>query len=173
MRPPAAAAEGRSYLTCLIGLPPGGREHWTAALERSIRSRDAAGLRLAGRAFALLGRGPEAMSAFDRSLALDAASHEGWAWRGEALLLAGRRDEALRDFDRAAELSKTWPWARLLRAVCLLTEGDTDAAQKELAGMRALPEAVLVEALLEGQRGAARKGVRAATGELVLRPTGP
>lgn len=173
MKPPAAPSEGRSYLTCLIGLPPGGRAEWAAALAREKGKKDAAALRRAGRALSLLGRGPEALAALDRSLALDAASHEGWAWRGEALLLAGRREEARLSLDKAEVLSKNWPWARLLRAVCLLTEGDVDGARKELDAVRSLPEAVLVSALLEGQRGAAREGVDAATAELAARPSGP
>lgn len=165
--------EGRSYLTCLIGLPPGGRAEWTAALSGAKGKKDASSLSRAGRALSLLGRGPEALVALDRALALDAASHEAWAWRGEALLLAGRRDEARRDLDKSVSLSKAWPWARLLRAVCLLTEGDTDGAHKELSVLRSLPEAVLVTALLEGQRGAALEGVDAASPELAARPTGP
>lgn len=165
--------EGRSYLTCLIGLPPGGRAEWTAALSRGKGGKDAAALRLEGRALSLLGRGEEALSALDRALSLDESSHEGWAWRGEALLLSGRRGEARRDLDKSVALSKSWPWARLLRAVCLLTEGDVDAAHEELSGLRPLPEAVLVSALLEGQRGAARAGVDAASAELVKRPSGP
>ena len=173
MSVPAAASEGRSYLTCLIGLPPGGRAEWTAALGRGKGKKDAAALRLEGRALSLLGRGPEALAALDRALALDDASHEGWAWRGEALLLAGRRDEARHDLDKSVSLSKAWPWGRLLRAVCLLTDGDTDAAQKELAALRPLPEAALVAALLEGQRGAAQSGVDGATPELAARPSGP
>lgn len=173
MKTPAAPSEGRSYLTCLIGLPPGGREEWTAALSRAGGKKDAASLRRAGRALSLLGRGPEALAALDRSLALDAASHEGWAWRGEALLLAGRREEARLSLDKAAGLSKAWPWARLLRAVCLLTEGEVDAAKAELDGLRPLPEAALVSALLEGQRGQARAGADAATAELSARPSGP
>ncbi len=165
--------EGRSYLTCLIGLPPRGRAEWTAELGAAKGKKDAATLRREGRALALLGRGEEALTALDRALKLDGASHEGWAWRGEALLLSGRRDEARRDLDKAVSLAKTWPWARLLRAVCLLTDGDTDAAQKELASLRPLPEATLVFALLEGQRGAAQAGVDALTPELKARPTGP
>ncbi len=165
--------EGRSYLTCLIGLPPGGRAEWTAALSAAKGAKDAASLRAEGRALALLGRGPEALEALDRALKLDAGSHEGWAWRGEALLLSGRRDEARRDLDRAASLSKAWPWARLLRAVCLLTDGDVGAARTELDALRPLPEAALVSALLEGQRGEASKGVDAAGSELADRPTGP
>jgi tetratricopeptide (TPR) repeat protein len=159
--------EGRSYLTCLIGLPPEGRAEWTAILRRAQGKKDAASRSLAGRALALLGRGDEALAA------LDGGSREAKAWRGEALLLAGRREEARRVLDEAASLSKDWPWARLLRAVCLLTEGDTDGAAKELSALRPLPEAVLVSALLEGQRGAAQKGVDAATSELAARPTGP
>ncbi|MBI2385285.1 MAG: tetratricopeptide repeat protein [Elusimicrobia bacterium] len=173
MKRPAAPSEGRSYLTCLIGLPPGGRSEWTAALARERGKKDAGALRRGGRALSLLGRGAEALAALDRSLALDAASREGWAWRGEALLLAGRRAEARLALDKAAQLSEGWPWARLLRAVCLLTEGDVDGAQKELSAIRALPEAVLVSALLEGQRGAARAGADAATAELAARPSGP
>ncbi len=173
MTAPAAASEGRSYLTCLIGLPPDGRSEWTAALAAVKGKKDAEALRRSGRALALLGRGPEAVRALDRSIALDAGSPEGWAWRGEALLLAGRRDEARRDLDKAVALSKDWPWARLLRAVCLLTDGDTDGSQAELEELRALPEGVLVAALLEGQRGAAQKGADAATSELDKRPTGP
>jgi len=173
MKPSAASAEGRSYLTCLIGLPPSGREEWTAALGRCRGKKGASAMRSAGRALALLGRGPEAFAALDRAISLDAGSHEGWAWRGEALLLAGRRDEARLALDRAVSLSKAWPWARFLRAVCLLTDGDTEAAQKELEALAPLPEAMLVSALLEGQRGEARKGVDALERELAQRPTGP
>ena len=61
MTPQAAASEGRSYLTCLIGLPPGGRAEWTAALSAVKGKKDAASLRRAGRALSLLGRGPEAL----------------------------------------------------------------------------------------------------------------
>lgn len=168
----SAAAEGRSYLTCLIGLPPKGRAEWTAALAAAKGKKDAAALRRGGRALSLLGRGPEAIEALDRAVALDKASPEGWAWRGEAHLLAGRREEARRDLDQAVSLSRDWPWARLLRAVCRLTDGDTDGAQRELEGLRSVPEAVLVGALLEGQRGFAQKGVDAATAELGLRPSG-
>lgn len=155
--------EGRSYLTCLIGLPPEGRAQWTAVLKRAKAKNDAA---LAGRALSMLGRGTEALAS------LDGASREARAWRGEALLLAGRREEALVELDAAVGLSKDWPWARLLRAVCLLTGGDTDGAERELSGLR-VPEAALVTALLEGQRGRAQKGVDAATAELDARPTGP
>ena len=159
--------EGRSYLTCLIGLPPQGRAEWTATLRRAQGKKDAASRALAGRALAQLGRGDEALAA------LDGDTREAKTWRGEALLLAGRREEARRALDEAVSLSQDWPWARLLRAVCRLTEGDTDGAAKELAFLRPLPEAVLVSALLEGQRGAAQKGVDAATPELAERPTGP
>jgi len=164
--------EGRGYLICLIGLPPGGSAEWTASLAAAKGKKDAAALRAAGRALSLLGRGDEALAAFEKSLALDAVSHEGWAWRGEAHLLAGRGEEARRDLDKAVSLSKDWPWARLLRAVCLLTGGDTDAAQQELASLK-VPEAVIVAALLEGQRGEAAKGADAATVELAKRPSGP
>ncbi len=167
------ACEGRSYLTCLIGLSPADRDEWTAALGRGKGKKDAAALRRYGRALSLLGRGPEAFAAFESAIALDARSHEAWAWRGEALLLAGRLDEARRDLDKAVSLSKDWPWARLLRSVCMLTEGDTDGAKKELSALSAVPEAALISALLEGQRGAAQKGVQALTPELASRPTGP
>lgn len=173
MKPAESNREGRSYLTCLIGLPPGARELWTATLAKEKNGKDAASLARAGRALALLGRGDEALASLDRAVALDGSAREGWAWRGEAHLLAGRRDAARRDLDRAAALSKTWPWPRLLRAVCQLTDGDTDAAQKELAALRPLPEAALVAALLEGQRGAAQSGVAALAPELKARPTGP
>jgi len=159
--------EGRSYLTCLIGLPPEGRAEWTAILRRARGKKDAASRSLGGRALAHLGRGDEALKA------LDGDSREAKAWRGEALLLAGRREEARLALDEAVALSKSWPWPRLLRAVCRLTEGDTDGAAEELAALRDLPEAVLVSALLEGQRGAAQSGVDAATPELAARPTGP
>lgn len=159
--------EGRSYLTCLIGLPPEGRAEWTAILRRAQGKKDAASRALAGRALAQLGRGDEALAA------LDGETREAKAWRGEALLLAGRREEARLALDEAVTLSKSWPWPRLLRAVCRLTEGDTDGAAEELASLRPLPEAVLVSALLEGQRGAAQTGVDAATPELAARPTGP
>jgi tetratricopeptide (TPR) repeat protein len=159
--------EGRSYLTCLIGLPPGGREEWASVL--SGRKEPA----LRGRALSLLGRGDEAAKTFDAAIALDAKSAEPWVWRGEMHLLAGRRDEARRDLDKAVSLSKGSPWPRLLRAVCLLTGGDVEGAQKELAALAPLPEAALVAALLEGQRGEARKGVDALTPELAARPTGP
>ena len=134
--------------------------------------KDAASLRRAGRALSLLGRGPEALEALDCSLALDASSHEGWAWRGEALLLAGRRDEARRDLDKSVSLSKAWPWARLLRAGACSPRA-TPTARVRSSPRPLLPEAVLVTALLEGQRGAARDGVDAAAPELAARPTGP
>jgi tetratricopeptide (TPR) repeat protein len=173
MTAPAAAEQGRSYLTCLVGLPPGGREEWARVLAAEKGKKDAGALRRAGRALSLLGRGAEALAELDRALTLDESSAEGWAWRGEAQLLAGRGVEARRDLDRAAALSKGWPWARLLRCVCLLTAGDTDGAAAELKALRSMPEAVLVSALLEGQRGAAQKGVDLATPELQLRPSGP
>lgn len=166
-------SEGRTYLTCLIGLPPRGRAEWTQALAGVKGKKDAAALRRAGRALSLLGRGEEALAALDRALKLDGSSPEGWAWRGEAHLLAGRRDEARRDLDKAVSLSKGWPWARLLRSVCLLSDGDTDGARSELASLHPLHEAVLVSALLEGQRGEARKGVDVLTPELAARPSGP
>jgi len=169
----AAAVEGRSYLTCLIGLPPGGRAEWAASLRGVRGKKDAAALRLSGRALSLLGRGEEALAALDRSLVLDAASREAWAWRGEAHLLAGRREQARRDLDKAVALDKKWPWARLLRAVCMLTGGDCDGASAELKAAGAVPEAVLVAALLEGQRGEAQKGVDSLAAELKKRPRGP
>lgn len=173
MKARTAADEGRCYLTCLIGLPPRGRSDWESTLARVAGKGGAAERRLEGRALSLLGRAPEALRALDRALELDASSPEGWAWRGEAHLLAGRPAEARRDLDRAAALSKGWPWARLLRSVCLLIEGDTEGARAELDALRPLPEAVLVSALLEGQRGDALKGVNAASPELAARPTGP
>jgi len=165
--------EGRGYLTCLIGLPPEGREDWAAELKKIRPADDAATLRRRGRALSMLGRGPEALAAFDRALALDDKSAEGWAWRGESHLLAGLREPARRDLDRAAALDPKWPWGRLLRAVCLLTEGDTDGAEKELAAAGGLSEAALVSALLEGQRGAAQKGWDALNPVLASRPSGP
>jgi tetratricopeptide (TPR) repeat protein len=159
-------SDGRSYLTCLIGLPPGAREEWTSVL--SGRKEPA----LRGRALSLLGRGDEAVKALDAAIALDAQSAEAWTWRGETHLLAGRREEARRDLDRAVSLSKDWPWARLLRAVCLLTDGDVDAAHKELAALD-VPEAALVRALLEGQRGASAAGAASLAPALASAPSGP
>lgn len=163
---------GRDYLTCLIGLPPGGRESWEARLKAVKTKKDAAALREAGRALSFLGRGEEALKALDKAIALDAKSAEGWGWRGEAYLLAGRKDEARKDLDKAVGLAKDWPGAKLLRAVCLLTGGDTDGAAKELAKAE-VPEAVVVRALLEGQRGKAPKGIEELDAELVKRPAGP
>lgn len=165
--------EGRGYLTCLIGLPPEGRAAWADELKRSRKPQDAATLRRRGRALSMLGRGEEALAAFDRSLALDAESAEVWAWRGEAHLLAGRREPARLDFDRAVALDPRWPWGRLLRAICLLTEGDSDGAANDLAASGRLPEAALVSALLEGSRGAAQKGWKALDAELAASPSGP
>ncbi|MCM2305445.1 MAG: tetratricopeptide repeat protein [Elusimicrobia bacterium] len=165
--------EGRDYLTCLIGLPPGGRAAWSSELSRSRKGKDAESLRRRGRALSMLGRDAEALEAFGRSLALEPASAEGLAWRGEAHLLASRREQARADLDRAVALSPKWPWGRLLRAVCCLTEGDTAGAEKELAATGRRPEAVLVSALLEGQRGAAQKGWDAVNPEIKARPSGP
>lgn len=172
MKRPVQPSEGRSYLTSLIGLPPSGRAEWTAALEPVSDKTEAAALRRRGRALALLGRDAEALAALDDAVSRDGASCEGWAWRGEAHLLAGRRAAARRDLNKSVALSKGWPWARLLLAVCRLTEGDTDGARRDLAAIRSLPEAALVLALLEGQRGEAQKGVDTATRELAVRPTG-
>jgi len=164
-------ADGRDYLTCLIGLPPGGREVWESRLKAVKTKKDAASLREAGRALSFLGRGDEALKAFDKAIALDGKSAEGWGWRGEAYLLAGRGDEARKDLDKAAAL-KNEPWVKVLRAVSLLTGGDTAGAAKELAGVQA-PEAAVVRGLLEGQRGQARKGVQELDKELAKRPSGP
>ncbi|UPT75758.1 MAG: tetratricopeptide repeat protein [Elusimicrobiota bacterium] len=145
-------SDGRSYLTCLIGLPPGGRERWEKALA------GAKGSALAGRALAMLGRDAEALAVLDKAVARDAKDAEAWAWRGEAHLLAGRLDPARRDLDRAAELATSWPWARILRAVTMLSVGDVAGASAELAKTDA-PEAAVVAALVEGQRGQAAQGV--------------
>ena len=173
MSPAAAAGEGRNYLVCLIGLPPNGRKEWSAELARLEGKNDAASLRRAGRALSFLGRGDEALKALDRAVKLDASAAESWAWRGEAHLLAGRPDEARRDLDKAVALDKKWAWGRLLRAVILLTGGDTDGASAELKAAGTEPEAVLVAALLEGQRGRTRAGLDALDRELSRRPSGP
>lgn len=165
--------DGRDYLTCLVGLPPGGRAAWTSELARWRKGKDAGALRRRGRALAMLGRDSEAIAAFDASLAIEPGSAEALAWRGEAHLLAARRGEARRDLDAAVELAPKWPWGRLLRAVCLLTEGDTAGAEKDLRRAGRHPEVVLVKALLEGQRGEARKGWAAVDPELEARPSGP
>lgn len=165
--------EGRDYLTCLIGLPPGGRAAWSKELSRCRDRDDAESLRRRGRALSMLGRGDEALSAFERSLALEGGSAEALAWRGEAHLLASRREAARRDFDRAVALAPAWPWGRLLRAVCLLTEGDVPGAEKEVRAAGRRPESVLVAALLEGQRGASQKGWDLINPELKSRPSGP
>lgn len=165
--------EGRAYLACLIGQPPEGRAAWEAELARRRGKRGAEDLRLRGRALSMLGRGADAISELSRALELDPKSAEGWAWRGEARLLAGERVPARADLDRAAALAPSWPWGRLLRAVCLLTEGDVDGAEKELAAAGARPEAAVVKALLEGQRGRAREGAAALDRAIASGASGP
>lgn len=166
------AEAGRSYLTCVVGLAPGARAEWTAVAERLAGRDDAASLRERGRALALLGRAEEALAALDRALALEPKSFEALAWRGEALLIAGDGRAAARELGKAAALARGWPWAKLLLAVARLTQGDTDGAAGALAGLGDVPEAAVVSALLEGQRGRAGRGVELLSGELSARPAG-
>lgn len=167
------ADAGRSYLTCVVGLAPGARAEWAAAAERLDGRGDAASLRERGRALALLGRVPEALEALDRSLASEPGSGDALTWRGEALLLSGDGEAAARELRKAAALAPDRPWAKLLLAVARLTRGDTDGAARELSRLDGVPEAAVIAALLEGQRGRPERGAELLTRELSARPSGP
>ncbi len=158
----------RPYLNCLVGVPAGTLPRWeeVLALSRAAvkEGADASALRLEGRALAFLGETEKAAAVLDRAVAAEPGNLEGLAWRAEVFLLRGSPSEAEKLLGKAIALDPTWPWARLLRAVCRLSAGDLEGAETDLkpepgAAPAAAPAAAGVYALLEGQRGDPRRGL--------------
>ena len=162
-RKAASLGEERPYLNCLIGVPAETKPLWSEVLSLSRGGKDAASLRLQGRALAFLGDVPGALEALDRAVAAEPRDLEGLAWRAEARLLGGASAEASRDLDAAISLDSSWPWARLLRAVCRLSAGDAKGAEDDLKralrSRAAADAAAGVHALLDGQLGRAKQGL--------------
>ena len=113
-------AEALDALTAAVGADPADAEAWSqkglahvalgdpqAALEshaRAIAARGAASAHDAfgrGNALALLGRGDEAIAAYDEALALQPDLAEAWSRRGSLLREAGRLDEAAAAWQQA------------------------------------------------------------------------
>ncbi len=166
MKSESALDDARSYLTGLIGAPAGGEKAWREVLSRCRRAKpqDARALRVQGRALAFLGQAEPALAALDRAVALEPGDACGLAWRGEARMLGGMGEAAREDLDAAVRLDARWPWARLLRAVHKLTQGDCEGAEadlKPILGHAAARECALgVLALVAGQRGAPGEGIK-------------
>lgn len=141
-------SEARSYLSCLFGAPP------SLPAARGEAGR--------GRLLALRGGGARALKLLDRAVGL-APSAEALTWRAEARLLCGQDEGARQDLERAEELDPRWPWARLLRAVCLLKEGQALKARRELSAAgrdpRARDAARAVTALADAQEGRRDSGI--------------
>ena len=157
----------RPYLNCLIGVPAETRPLWSEVLALCRAAGRggacAAALRLEGRALAFLGDVEGAAAVLDRAVSAEPGDREGLAWRAEARMLRGAAAEAVSDLSAAIAKDPEWPWARLLRAVCRLSAGDTNGAESDLRralrSREAAPAASGVYALLEGQRGRARQGL--------------
>lgn len=140
------AGEERLYLNCLLGVRPGTFPSLREALklcDAALRKRrgDAGAWSLKARVLSALGRAGEARRALDRAARLKAPSAEALAWRAESWLLDGQVQAASRDAVRALEEDPAWPWARFLRAVCLLQGGGQRQAAEELGALLDHPAA--------------------------------
>ncbi|HEX7123731.1 MAG TPA: protein kinase [Gemmatimonadaceae bacterium] len=77
------------------------------------------------------GRFSEAMSAYDRGIALNPGHAQIHHWRGILLAALGRRDEALRDFQMSHTLDPIAPNAHVWYTWALAGVGRTDDALRE------------------------------------------
>jgi tetratricopeptide (TPR) repeat protein len=157
----------RPYLNCLVGVPAGTAPLWAEVLALCrAAARDGArapARRLEGRALAFLGRTEEAAAVLDRAVAEEPENLEGLAWRAEVHLLRGAPADAEKILGTAISLDPSWPWSRLLRAVCRLSAGEMAGAETDLRTALRSPAAASaaagVYALLEGQRGEPKRGL--------------
>jgi O-antigen ligase/tetratricopeptide (TPR) repeat protein len=91
-----------------------------------------------------LGRGAEALAAFDRALAVEPHSPNAWALRGEADLATGDARRAAEDARHATTLLADYPEALATRAAAQARIGDLTGARQAralLAGMAAAGDA--------------------------------
>jgi tetratricopeptide (TPR) repeat protein len=87
-----------------------------------------------GKAWHMLGRQPEAIRAYDSSLAINPAFYPSTVYRGEIELMRGNREAACRDAETAARLTNPGdPWGIGLLAACRSAQGDTAAASRLFA----------------------------------------
>ena len=80
------------------------RQRTGKSLELPVVQKTAAFWNNKGCSLAALGRHQEAISCYDRALALDPRDAAAWSNKGRSLAALGRREEAIRCYDRALEL---------------------------------------------------------------------
>ena len=129
-----------------------------AALETSLQlsPRNAQAVSLMGFLLAAENRIPEAISQFDRAIAIDSALGNAWLGRGLSLIRQGYRDEGLRDLLIATSLESQRSLLRSYLGKAFADSGDFKHATRELALAKELnandPTSWLYSALLKQQQ---------------------
>ena len=92
-----------------------------------------------GQTYLHMGKYAEALVDLDRAIGLDDKSAWAIASRGETYRLMGKYAEALVDLDRAVELNPNYAWAYARKALIHSGSKDSDAMQKAIASVHAIP----------------------------------
>jgi tetratricopeptide (TPR) repeat protein len=131
-------------------------------------------INLLGIVLAQLGRNGEALSIYDRALALSPDLAESWYGRGMILLAMRRPDEAIASFTRLLAIKPDFTQVHLLRAKLLCDVGDRNAAlegiEKLIAIAPGLAEAWLGRSNVLFESGRYEEALSAAEKATALRP---
>ena len=112
---------------------------WYPATQGPLRrAQDATSLDDLGNAQRDSGRAEEALTTYDRSIALDPGSPFPWIDRGKAAAALGRRDDAERSFREAIRIAPDLSEARFELGVLLFEAGRLDEAADSFARATAL-----------------------------------
>jgi tetratricopeptide (TPR) repeat protein len=87
-----------------------------------MTSKESEGLLKKGRAYAIRTKWREALTCYDKALALDPGNLEAWYLRASVFIEAGRNTEALADCERAIALDQNFAgaWSKKGHALCNL-----------------------------------------------------
>jgi protein O-GlcNAc transferase len=129
-----------NYERGLSALQAGNLNEAERLLQAVIRAepKHVAAFNLLGVVFGRLGRNVEALTSYDRALALAPNSIESWYGRGMTLLAIGRLEEAIGSFDRVIVAKPDFTQVHLLRAKLLADLGRHAVALEGMDNLLAI-----------------------------------